>query len=608
MSCNFCTAAKCEELSARIGALEQALELLEASFNSHVNQNIPIAHNYIPEVNINHNFQGNQLTIDVGVDTSIDSETITFPESIIPNVVFDIFNLGNNNYVFKVGVNGVFDEDNLSFVTDVDVAFNTSNEIEVTTQLNDVFVTDTEPLPNSDVTIDISELDSLHYGVAVTVGSFQAQDDFYITLPEVEQTQEETHTESSIEVDLSYSNNVLTVYVSDGASNDAASVFIDADVINNFGGGGSSVNCNQFMQELKDCCTTIITRIDTAESLLYAESLEIKNELTIDITGEVNTKYKCEFPLDKDDEIIPTYAESKFETENITDKNLKGLAGIHEYLKLITVNLDSIHSDVCKATPPPIDIPLEQTLTQFCVDNNLQTAEDFEDEESFFDYILAKIQSLLGNSILSALVKKIKFIPGGNAGTFVATTTLQWAIGWLIEKSKAEQTQALTTICETLKEQQDVVSIVASDKVLGRYQGKTLVLHLVTFENYPTRSKNSTYWQVQIPSARETYDWNDDFLNLIWNRGNLYAEMYFDDIKDPVSGFFADKTSADSWFDSILSLTTAIERNRKYHEQQNISRNIAANVTRPYRAFITSINDIGRAVCEVKFVPPRENE
>ena len=90
----------------------------------------------------------------------------------------------------------------------------------------------------------------------------------------------------------------------------------------------------------------------------------------------------------------------------------------------------------------------------------------------------------------------------------------------------------------------EVVAIVASDKVLDRATGKLLVLHLVTFENYPKRSRNSTYWQVQIPQAKQTYDWDEDFKDLVWNRGNLYCEMYFDGIKDPVSGFFADKDAA----------------------------------------------------------------
>jgi hypothetical protein len=63
---DLCTAQECRILGQRIdqlwdyihyledrlGALEQAHELLEASFDSHVNQDIPEAHNYEPQVDI----------------------------------------------------------------------------------------------------------------------------------------------------------------------------------------------------------------------------------------------------------------------------------------------------------------------------------------------------------------------------------------------------------------------------------------------------------------------------------------------------------------------------------------------------------------------------
>ena len=42
MSCpDLCTAQKCQELEARIANLEQALALLEAAFETHVDQDIP---------------------------------------------------------------------------------------------------------------------------------------------------------------------------------------------------------------------------------------------------------------------------------------------------------------------------------------------------------------------------------------------------------------------------------------------------------------------------------------------------------------------------------------------------------------------------------------
>ncbi len=154
----------------------------------------------------------------------------------------------------------------------------------------------------------------------------------------------------------------------------------------------------------------------------------------------------------------------------------------------------------------------------------------------------------------------------------------------------------------------DVVSIVASDKVIPRASGKFLVLHFVTFDNYPKRQRNSTYWQVQIPAAKEGYDWVEDFEPLRFNRGNRYAEMRFDEFKNPVSGFFKDKNAADSYFNAVLDLTTATEKNRVYAEHKTPQTNVVEQITRPYRAFIESVNDAGQAICHVKYVPPTEAE
>ena len=43
---DLCTAAKCAELENLIGVLQQQLNLLEAAFEAHTQQNIPEAHDY----------------------------------------------------------------------------------------------------------------------------------------------------------------------------------------------------------------------------------------------------------------------------------------------------------------------------------------------------------------------------------------------------------------------------------------------------------------------------------------------------------------------------------------------------------------------------------
>ena len=165
----------------------------------------------------------------------------------------------------------------------------------------------------------------------------------------------------------------------------------------------------------------------------------------------------------------------------------------------------------------------------------------------------------------------------------------------------------LTSIYEGIcveNEPTEVVSLVAADRFVTQASGKILVLHFVTFDNYPKRSRDSSYRQVQIPSPKETFIWEEDFENLRWWQGNQYAELRFNENYVPVSGWFKDEEQANAYFDAVLELTTATESNRVIPKHSNPKTSIPEQETRPYRAFIESINAEGRAVCEVKYTPP----
>lgn len=133
-------------------------------------------------------------------------------------------------------------------------------------------------------------------------------------------------------------------------------------------------------------------------------------------------------------------------------------------------------------------------------------------------------------------------------------------------------------------------------------------MHFVSLDNYPKRQANSSYRQIQIPGAKDKYDWKENFKNLRWVQGNQYAEMSLVGYKSKVSGWFEDIDAADSYFDKVLSLTTAEQENRSYPKHLNPKANISKRVTRPYRAFIESVNDAGQAICHVKYVPPIREE
>ena len=153
-------------------------------------------------------------------------------------------------------------------------------------------------------------------------------------------------------------------------------------------------------------------------------------------------------------------------------------------------------------------------------------------------------------------------------------------------------------------EPQDVVSIVASDRDARYIKSQVLILHFVTLDNYPKRAKNSAYRQVQIPAPKESYDWLEDFDSLRWYQGNLYAELHFQENYVPVSGFFENETRANQYFDAVLTLTTATQKDRVIYKHYSPNTNILVRETRPYRAFIKSVNELRQAVCHATYRPP----
>ncbi|MEO0934208.1 MAG: hypothetical protein AAFY21_10785, partial [Cyanobacteria bacterium J06641_2] len=137
-----------------------------------------------------------------------------------------------------------------------------------------------------------------------------------------------------------------------------------------------------------------------------------------------------------------------------------------------------------------------------------------------------------------------------------------------------------------------------------------LIIHFVTLDNYPKRKSNSSYRPVQIPSPIdiETLDWETHFENLRWEQGNLFCELELQDsegqkVRPPVSGYFKNESSAFAYFDQVLLLTTLSEYNRKSHSQTNPKRLITEKTTRPYAAFVTYIDESGKAETEKKFKP-----
>ena len=657
MTCpDLCTATKCAELESRIGVLEQNLELLKASFEAHTNQAIPEAHDYNSNLRIDGSVANEILYLTIADVTSTDTAEISIPYSEFePFVTFDIFPIGDNQFQFQVSVNGDSDSDILSLnnrESNLKIDGSVSNDVLYLTIADGNSYDIAEILlpfdHNHDVRVFGSEIFSNgQNGIALQVFVDDSSDSTSFPL---------TPPDTRVNVNTDIYDNTLIVDVSVGNENDSDTVdlpvfkpFVTVDVFpveNSFviqvsvNGDSDSdsfsieipeMNCDELVNAIDECCNQLKNKIDNTRDYLVAEIEESENNLnnelfilrnlflqdiqdvkgkiedveqwvTVDISGTTQSNYQYEFVKDEQGNLIVDYAQTITKEANYTGV---GLTGIHKNLQIINTNLTAIHDHVCKAIQPYQTITVDD-LYQFCDDSGIKR-ENFADtpfgETKYNEAVEAYFASLFAESKYNYLVNE-EALDG-----ILVDAPQYWATNILSDFSLIQSRINNNGICELkTAEPTDVVAIVASDKVLGKHQGKTLVLHLVTFENYPKRSRNSTYWQQQIPDAKQDYDWDTNFLNLVWQRGNLYCELYFEGIKDPVSGWFANKAAANSWFDSILPLTTATERNRKYHEQLTPTRQITANTVRPYRAFITSVNDAGLGVCEVKYIPSVENE
>lgn len=464
-----------------------------------------------------------------------------------------------------------------------------------------------------------NRIELLEQDLALLLAAFNAHVEQAI--PEAHQYTSDPHVESNLSLSASFQSDVLTITVADGESQDTATirVSIDSQPQTIFITEEIYMNCDDIANDLRNLQNIIIAEIEESENNLNNKVEGVKNELTnnlldlsnslldikdyvtVDISGTINKDHVCQFPITKDEKPIPRYAESIVKEGTYSGV---GLLGIHENLKIVNQTLDRLHADICKAVDPISTLTIDDLYT-YCATNGIDRADYSGDEQGEINYQAAAAEYLrqfLLDSKYGYLVEELE-------SSQLISAPNNWITPILADFATIQGRINNNLLCEiNTAEPTDVVAIVASDKVLDRHQGKTLMLHLVTAENYPKRSRNSSYWTQQIPEAKESYDWNEDFLALRQERGNLYAELYFVGIKDPVSGWFAGKAAANSWFNAILALTTATERNRKYHEQLTPARNITPNTVRPYRAFINSVDLNGRGVCEVKYVPPSENE
>ena len=514
MSCdNLCTAAKCEELENRISALEQALELIQASFEAHTQQDIPEAHNYNPppfDFEPYINIIVNRVLIQIRPTLQIIIDDLNLHIGSDYTIVHNY-----KDHKSNLRIDGSF-ADEILYLT---VADGESQDTAT------IFIP-LPKIPKYEPSVEVNA-DIYDGTLAINVVVNDANDTATVDLPSGEQ-----HQKSRLNLDGIYQNEVLTLTVADGESQDTASIGIplpDFDnIINNY-------YLTQGEQHVK--------------SNLKINGIYQNDDLTISISdGESQDTTTIHIPTD----------------------NHGGGGGIGY--------------DGCG-----IDLAYENNLLTV----NLTVGQcSSSDSTKIMEFVPIEIEQITcKDGVAETKLVTVAVIKGTEAAELEA-----YAARAAIQKMQCEL------------EPTEVVSIVASDRVIARADGKILVLHFVQLDNYPKRTRGSTYWQVQIPAAKneDNYIWENDFENLRWQRGNCYAELRFNEFKNSVSGFFANKAAANNYFDAVLDLTLATEKNRVYSEHKSPKTAIVEQETRPYRAFVETVDSAGRAICLIKFVPPVE--
>jgi len=135
------------------------------------------------------------------------------------------------------------------------------------------------------------------------------------------------------------------------------------------------------------------------------------------------------------------------------------------------------------------------------------------------------------------------------------------------------------------------VAVMASDGDALTHTGTVWRLRFVTLDNFPIRSHNSTYWDIQIPDAIDVPNpdsfWNDYLDGIRWVRGKEWARMDLEGIRQPVTFFVNSESDGDNIFNSLLTLTNRTERARSYSlmRQGNRKREPITQELRLHRAF-----------------------
>ncbi|MEL6494097.1 MAG: hypothetical protein AAFQ41_03110 [Cyanobacteria bacterium J06623_7] len=307
---DLCTAAKCAELEARIDGLQQLLHELTVHLQDHINLPVPYSHQYLPNFDVDTALRGNELTTTVRIENITRDDVVTFPDTIIPSVTCDIFDSGDGGHVIKVGVNGVFDEDTLYIE---------------------------EPPLN----FAITDLGNNQYDFEITLGEQLQAQTLILTIPEPEVIEP---AEINFDVDVSYLFNFLTVGVTIDGQTKSDRVYIDAEIINNFNGGGGGSNSggeDMGCEGLADTMQLNLAEILAAIAAVQAQVTQVKEVVTVEVEGQAVTAFDCPV-TDPDSGEVSEIATTE-------DYQLATLPAIHEMLRYLNENQVAMFERICES-------------------------------------------------------------------------------------------------------------------------------------------------------------------------------------------------------------------------------------------------------------------
>ena len=309
MGCgDLCTAAKCAELEYKIAELQFQIDGVLALLNDHLLHDIPTAHAFTPEVTVTTNLNdSNLLTTQVDINGVADaSETeLTQTEQ---ELSFEIVQQDATNYLFTLTLAGTPIEQTLT-------------------------------IEKSELDFVITPTNPTEYDFAITYGTQAVNQQ--LNLSDLETSNQDQSDQGQLKIDVDYLFDVLKVTVSHGSYTDTDWTYIDADTINYGSGGGGNntgdddVGCSEIGEALQFDLASILQAIAAVDSKVT----KVQEYVTIDVEGTTITEFECVEKAPEGEEQPLPGTEKEYEG--------KGIAGLHELLKITLNNQLAIFEETC---------------------------------------------------------------------------------------------------------------------------------------------------------------------------------------------------------------------------------------------------------------------